>query len=51
MEFNKEMRAAIIEKTKGKVVESLEYVALGEYWVMNFTDGTETSFKFMAELN
>ena len=49
MGFNKEMRAVIIEQTKGKVVESLEYV--DDYWVMNFTDGTEASFRFMAELN
>ena len=45
------MRAVIMETTKGKVVESLEYVDDGDYWVMNFTDGTEMSFRFMAELN
>jgi hypothetical protein len=38
----------------GKTVESLEFVeADGDcpsYWVMTFTDGSETSFRFMAEL-
>lgn len=50
MKFNAEQRAMIIDQTKGKVVESLEYDDSDKYWIMTFTDGTETSFRFMAEL-
>ena len=50
MKYDKKQRDIITELTKGKVVESLEYEEDGEYWVMTFTDGVETSFKFMSEL-
>jgi YD repeat-containing protein len=45
-----EQRAQIGAGAAGKVVESLEWDAEGRYWVMTFTDGSETSFRFMAEL-
>lgn len=50
MAFNTEQRKSIKNQAKDKTIEQLEYVALGEYWVMTFTDGTEFSFRFMAEL-
>ena len=50
VKYSKEQREAIIKHTVGKVVENLYYEEEGEYWVMEFTDGTETSFRFMAEL-
>jgi hypothetical protein len=46
------MRKSIIEMVVGKVVKSLEWVDDGEdkYWAMTFVDGSEISFRFMAEL-
>jgi hypothetical protein len=41
-------------QSSGKIVVSLEYDhGIGNddgYWVMTFTDGTEITFRFMAEL-
>ena len=48
--FTEEQRDRIEADAKGKTVESLEYDEEGDYWVMTFTDGSETSFRFMAEL-
>lgn len=50
MTFKLEQLAKIIEEAAGKVVEKLEWDDEGEYWTLLFTDGTEMSFRFMAEL-
>jgi hypothetical protein len=56
MIYSKDMRERISVESKGKVVESLEWEEWdragvgGGYWVMTFTDGTEFSFRFMAEI-
>jgi hypothetical protein len=53
MAFTEEQREQIAGEAKGKTVESLEYEddpATGGYWVMTFEDGSEISFRFMAEL-
>lgn len=51
MEYTAEMRERISGDAKGKTVESLEWEPEdGGYWVMTFEDGTEISFRFMAEL-
>jgi hypothetical protein len=52
MTFTEEQRARISADAAGKTVESLEWEQEdGGYWVMTFTDGSETSFRFMAELS
>jgi hypothetical protein len=51
-EYTPEQRERIGEQAAGKRVASLEYdddPAAG-YWSMTFTDGTEISFRLMAEL-
>lgn len=48
MEYTEEQRKMLSEEAKGKTVESLEWDE--DYWVMTFTDGTETCFRLMAEL-
>lgn len=50
MRFTDEQRAKISEDAAGKVVGSVEYEAGGDYWVMTFTDESEISFRFMAEV-
>ena len=50
MKYNEEQRKSIIEESIGKTVSEMEYVEDESYWVMTFTDGSEISFKFMAEL-
>lgn len=44
------MRAQIGRDAAGRVIESLEWDAVGQYWVMTFTDGAELAFRMMAEL-
>ena len=48
--FSKEQRDRIIAEGKGKIIKCLEYDKEGNYWAMTFTDGSEISFRFMAEL-
>ena len=48
MKWTAEQRQQISDQAAGKVVESLDYE--DDYWVMTFTDGSEISFRFMAEL-
>lgn len=52
VKYNAEQRAKMIEQLQGKTVEELEYVEEGDqcYWVALLDDGTEFSFRFMAEL-
>ncbi len=42
----KEMESFIV----GKKVQSLYHVKEDDYFVMEFEDGTETSFRFMADI-
>ena len=49
MKYTEEQRRQISQQARGKTVESLEWEQEG-YWVMTFTDGSEISFRFMAEL-
>jgi hypothetical protein len=48
--FTAEQRQRIAAETTGKTIASLEWEPDGGYWVMTFTDGTETSIRFMAEM-
>ena len=51
MTYTPEQRGQISAQAQGKTVESLEFEEdAGGYWVMTFTDGSEISFRFMAEL-
>jgi hypothetical protein len=59
VKFTPKQRADISADAKGKVIESLEWEESDPsnpadlesgYWVMTFTDGSEMSFRFMAEL-
>jgi hypothetical protein len=52
MEHTPAQREQIGGEAAGKTVESLGYEDGPDdgYWVMTFTDGTEISFRFMAEL-
>lgn len=51
MTYTQEQRGQITAQATGKTVESLEWEDdAGGYWVMTFTDGSEMSFRFMAEL-
>jgi hypothetical protein len=51
VKYTTEQREQIARDGAGKVVESLEFEEEdGGYWVMTFTDGSEVSFRFMAEL-
>jgi hypothetical protein len=51
MKYSEQQRLQISANAKGKTVESLEWESEdGGYWVMTFTDGSETTFRFMAEL-
>ena len=55
--YTAEQRAEIMKNAQGKVVQSLEYESAednpetGSYWVMTFNDGSEISFRTMAELS
>lgn len=52
MRFTEQQRRQIAEGAAGKTVESLQWEEEPDgYWVMTFTDGTEISFRFMAELS
>ncbi len=48
--LTKEQRKIIIGQSKGRIIMELSYDEEGKYWVMQFTDGTEFSFRFMSEL-
>jgi hypothetical protein len=50
MNYTAEQRQQISAMAPGRTVESLEFEEDGGYWVMTFTDGSEISFRFMAEL-
>lgn len=51
MQYNKEQRERISTEAKGKIIETMEYDEEGGYWVITFTDGSEMTFRFMAELS
>lgn len=50
--YNEEMRTKMIEQVKGKTIVNMEYSEGdgGPYWVIQLSDGSEFSFRFMAEL-
>lgn len=50
MKYTPQQRTETSESAIGKTVESLDYDEDDNYWVMTFNDGTETCFRFMAEL-
>ena len=50
MIYTPAQRVTIIQQSVGKTIQSLEYDEEGRYWVMTFTDGLETCFRFMAEI-
>ena len=50
IEYSKERIADIIKQTVGKKVTQLSFVEEESYWVMEFSDGSEMSFKFMTEI-
>jgi hypothetical protein len=50
VKYTDETRRAISREAEGKVVNSLEWDKIGEYWTMTFADESEISFRFMAEL-
>lgn len=51
MPYTPEQRERMIEESKGKVIDTMEWVSEDEYWVIKFTDGTEMCVRFMAELS
>lgn len=50
MKYTPEMRNKIINEIKEKIIKSLYWEEEDKYWVMTFTDESEISFRFMAEL-
>ncbi len=50
IKYTQKQRERISEDSKGKVIKSVEWDDLGGYWNMTFEDGSEMSFRFMAEL-
>lgn len=50
MRYTEGQRTQIAADAGGKTVQSLEWEGDGAYWVMTFTDGSEMSFRFMAEI-
>jgi hypothetical protein len=51
MQYDERQRRRISSEGAGKTVASLDWEPdQGGYWVMTFTDGSEISFRFMAEL-
>ncbi len=51
IKYSEEQMEMIIKHSIGKVISGMYYENDGSYWVMEFEDGSETSFRFMAELN
>jgi len=49
--FNEEQIEQMKTSIVGKKVANLYYEKEGDYFVMEFDDGTETCFRFMADLN
>jgi len=53
--YTDEMRERISEEAQGKVVDSLVWEPEGPddvgYWIMTFDDGTEITFRLMAEID
>jgi hypothetical protein len=50
MRYTEGQRTQIAADGAGKTVQSLQWEGDGAYWSMIFTDGTEMSFRFMAEI-
>jgi hypothetical protein len=50
MRYEPAMRQQISADARGRTIRSLEWDDPGGYWVMTFTDGSEITFRFMAEL-
>jgi hypothetical protein len=55
MTYTERQRHEISKEAEGKTIHSLEWcldedMEGGGYWVMTFTDESEISFRFMAEL-
>ena len=50
IEYNETNREEIKKALQGKVVESVAWCEEEKYWVLNFSDGSEISFRFMSEL-
>lgn len=57
MQYDQKQREQISAEAKGKTVQTLEWSeekndgeGVGGYWVITFTDGSEISFRLMAEL-
>jgi hypothetical protein len=48
--MNAEQRKQITEQMTGAVIETIEYDDEDRYWVMTLSDGSETSFRFMADI-
>lgn len=48
MQFTQKQRDQIEQESVGKVIARVDWDE--DYWTMTFTDGTEMSFRFMAEL-
>lgn len=48
--YTGKQRQDIIDSVQDKKIESLEYDENGKYWTLLFDDGSEFSFRFMAEL-
>lgn len=39
------------EESKGKVIDMMEWMSEDEFWVIEFTDGTEMCVRLMTELD
>lgn len=51
MRYTEEQRQQIAADAAGKIVQELMWEGdAGGYWVMTFEDGSEISFRFMAEI-
>lgn len=48
--YTPEQRERISNDSKGKVIKSVDWDDVDRYWVMTFEDGSEMSFRFVAEL-
>lgn len=48
--FTAEQIERLKQDSAGKVIAELEHVEDGDYFVLHFSDGTETSVRFMAQL-
>lgn len=49
--YTSEQRERMTYESKGKVIDTMEWVSEDEYWVIEFTDGTEMCVRLMAELS